>query len=429
MRKTIIARSISALAGLGLIGSVGASGFQLLEQNASGLGNAYAGSAAVADNASTVFFNPAGMTRLQAREVSVGLSVVRPSFTFHDDTSSVAPAATGGPGGDAGGHPGWLPNAYFSWAVTPDVYLGLGASAPFGLRTEYDEDWVGRFQSTKFEIKTYNVNPSLAYRVSDKFALGFGVNWQRMEALYERNAATASPALPSAAWPALQATRVKLDVANDAWGWNAGALFSPSETTRVGVSYRSAIRHTLEGTLTSTNQAISPDAAARASITLPDTVIVSVAQQLDDQWESYGDLSWTNWSRIKDVDIWRLGAGGDRVAQTLEARFRDTWRVALGAAYKFNDAWKLKYGVAYDQSPVRNAQYRLVSLPDSDRVWLTLGAQWTPTPTSTLDLGLAYIHIRDAHIDNDQSASGRGRVTGDYSGSVWIAGAQYSQRF
>lgn len=430
----LIVGAVPALMAVLFSGHAGASGFQLLEQNGSGLGTAFAGSAAVADNASTIYFNPAGMTKLQAHEFSAGVDAVRPSFKFTNNSSSVAPAATGSNGGDAGG---WaaVPNGYLSWALTKDLYLGVGVGAPFGLITEYDSDWVGRFQAIKFDVKTININPSIAYRVNDKVSLGFGLNWQKMDAVYERQAAVAVAPPFQALTAAAQATRIKLDVDDDAWGWNVGALFDVSPTTRVGVSYRSTVKYTLDGTLTSSNQLISPNVSAKADIKLPDTAIISVAQTLNDRWQLLGDLSWTGWSSVQKINIIRTSSGGTATtqagstAQTLEADFRDTWRVALGGVYKFDPAWDLKFGVAYDQSPVRSVQQRLVSLPDNDRYWITGGAQWRPTKDARVDLGAAYIFVRDTEIDNNQTLLGRGRVNGSYDSSVWVLGAQYSQAF
>ena len=420
-KRQLIVRAIPTLIAALFSTYAGASGFQLLEQNGSGLGTAFAGSAAVADNASTIYFNPAGMAKLQAHEFSAGVDAVRPSFKFTNKGSSVAPAATGSNGGDAGD---WsaVPNGYLSWALTKDLYVGVGVGAPFGLITEYDSDWVGRFQATKFDIQTVNVNPSIAYRLNDKVSLGFGVNWQKMDAVYERQAAT-----PNAV---TQATRIKLDVDDDAWGWNVGALFDVSPTTRIGLSYRSTMEYTLDGTLKSSNQLVSPDVNAKADIKLPDTAIISVVQTLSDRWQLLGDLSWTGWSSVQKVNIIRTsGALSGTTAQTLAADFRDTWRIALGGVYKYDPAWDFKFGVAYDQTPVRSAQQLLVSLPDSDRYWITGGAQWRPSKDARVDLGAAYLFLRDTDIDNNQTLLGRGRVTGTYDSSVWILGAQYSQAF
>ena len=424
MKKTLIAQLTTAACFALGAGSASAAGFQLLEQNASGIGNAYAGSAAVAENASTIYFNPAGMTRLQDREFSVGVDLVRPTFKFDDRGSIGGPLA--GDGGDAGS---WavIPNGYLSWALSKDLYVGIGMGAPFGLVTEYDDSWVGAAQAIKFDIKTYNLNPSIAYRVNDKVSVGFGLNWQRMEAEYLRSAAIASAALA--------ATHATLDVSNDAWGWNVGALFDLSPSTRVGVSYRSAIKHELDGDLRVSGPAAGANAAlttgkASVDVELPDTFVLSVVQQLDPRWEMLGDVSWTGWSKIDKLDIVRTsGALTGATVQTLDTDFRDTWRIALGANYRLDDAWKLKFGVAYDQTPVKSAATRLVSLPDSNRTWLTVGGQWKADKVSTLDLGVAYLYVPEPKINNDQLADGRGTVTGVYDARVWILGAQYSRAF
>lgn len=424
MRKTFVVRALP-MALLAGAGNAAASGFQLLEQNASGIGNAYAGSAAVAENASTIFFNPAGMTQLKAREVSFGVAAVRPGFEFSNRGSQVGALAGAGDGEDAGG---WeaVPNAYLSWALTPDLYAGVGLSAPFGLVTDYDERWVGAAQSINFEIRTYNINPSIAYRVNDKVSLGAGLSWQRMEAEYERIAAVV---------PALSTTRAQLDVDGDAWGWNVGALFTLSPSMKVGVSYRSKVDHELDGDIDFKGPAAGANplvtrGKADVDVELPETVILSVAQRLDDRWEMLGDVSWTGWSSVDMVDIVRAsGPLAGTIAQTLEVEFKNTWRIALGANYQLNDAWKLKFGVARDQSPVRDRQRRLVALPDQDRTWFTFGGQWKVSKDDTLDFGAAYIYIPETRIDNNQIPEGRGRVTGKYDSRVWILGAQYSMSF
>jgi long-chain fatty acid transport protein len=428
MTMNKIERLGPALALTLMSGTVCASGFQLLEQNASGLGNAYAGSAAVADNASTIHFNPAGMTGLQPREFSVGLAAVRPSFEFRNQGSQTGVLAGGT--SDAGG---WaaLPNAYLSWALNKDLYLGVGLGAPFGLATEYDEGWVGAAQSIEFEIKTYNINPSIAYRVNDRWSVGFGLNWQRMDARYKRAVSIAAPALA--------ATHATLDADSDAWGWNIGALFRLSDATRLGISYRSAIKHELEGELDIAGPAAGANpaltsGAARADVELPDTLILSAAHKLNPRWELLADLSWTGWSSIEEVNIGRSsGPLSGLTVQTLDADFRDTWRLALGANYQYDEAWKLRFGIAYDQTPVRDKERRLVALPDNNRTWLTVGAQWKPSAASTLDFGLAYLHIPDTDIDNNQldanPALNRGHVSGEYKSKVWLLGVQYSMAF
>ena len=423
MSRSVSMKLIPALLLVAFSGVAGASGFQLLEQNASGIGNAFAGSAAVSENASTIYYNPAGMTQLQSVEVSGGIAAVGPSFKFNNKGSNVGFLAGSGDGGDAGG---WsaLPNGYASWGLTKDLYLGIGVGAPFGLKTEYEDRWLGAAQAQLFEIKTININPSIAYRVSDKVSLGAGINWQRLEATYKRKAGVATAGLSN--------TLVKLTLDDDSWGWNVGALFTLSPSTKVGVSYRSAIKHETEGQ-TDVNGVKNND--SKATLKLPDTAILSVTQQLSDRWQMLGDISWTGWSSIPKVDIMNATTGSATPSQILNTDFRDAWRVALGGNYKYNDAWKLKFGIAYDQTPVKRAATRLVSLPDNDRVWFSFGTQWTPSKVSRLDLGLSYIYVRDSKINNNQTAplpvgaANRGQVIGEYEGNIWVLGAQYSYAF
>lgn len=441
MNTTITPRLIPALIAIAFSGSASAAGFQLFgEQNAAGIGNAGAGSAAVAENASTIYYNPAGMTQLQRLEVSGGVTAVKTNFNFSDNGSSVGTAL--GPSGDGGNGGGWgfVPNAYMSMALNKDIYIGLGIGAPFGLKTEYDNPWKGAAQSISFDIKTININPSIAWRATDWVSFGFGLNWQKIDAEYVRAAATVN--LGAGAAGAAGST-VRLNLDDDAWGWNVGALFTLSPATKLGVSYRSAIKYETSGDVGITSNG-TPAANATtggliatgrasntsASIKLPDTFILSATHKLNDQWELLGDVSWTGWSSIPKVDIVRTsGPLNGQVAQTLETDFRDTWRFAAGANYKLNDAWKLKMGVAYDQTPVKDAAHRLVSLPDNNRTWFSLGAQWKPSKTLTLDVGGAYLYVKDAEINNNQSAAGRGLVKGTYSDSAWLFGTQVSMAF
>lgn len=423
MQQKTIALSVMAALATFAAGSASASGFQLLEQNGSGLGNAYAGSAATAENASTIYFNPAGMTQLSGTQVSTGVAVIKARYKFQDNGSSAGAFTNTGNGAD-GGTTGTLPNLNVSTDLGRGFYAGIGFGAPFGLKTQYEVPWAGAAQSTLFEIKTYNTNPSLAYKVNDKISFGAGVDYQQLEANYERQASTLSVF-------SLSSDAVRLQAQGRAWGWNAGILAQPSENMKIGFSYRSRMRYHLKGDL----QASGPSAAllaanvgaASTNITLPDTFILSVTQKLGDKWEMLGDVSRTRWSSVQDIIIVRDASATP--AQTLNADFRDTWRVALGSNYKLNDAWKLKAGVAYDQGVAKGADYRLVSLPDNDRMWFSLGAQWAMTKMVTVDVGGSYLKIRNAGIYNDQRSSNRGLVNGSYTGNVWILGTQLSMAF
>ena len=385
-------RTIPAVLLVAFSGAASAAAFQLLEQNASGLGNAYAGSAAVADNASTIFFNPAGMTQLgNGIQLSAGVTGVGPSYEYRDQAGVKS-------GGDAGG---WaaVPNAYLSGQLTKDLFLGLGISAPFGLATEYDVVWgpssapgAGSATAIKSEIKTININPSIAYRVSDKVSLGFGLNYQSIDGELTR-------------------TGVSLKADDSSWGWNAGALFTLSPAMRVGISYRSVVKHKLEGTL---NGALP----VNADVKLPDTFILSVWQQVSDRWEAMGDLSYTRWSSMKALNI--LSSSGALVGSET-FNYENSWRFAWGAGYKATDKAKLKFGIAFDRTPVRD-EYRSPRVPDNNRLWLSLGGQWNAGAIGKFDLGYSYLYVIDPTIS-------QGALQGKYDASAHIVGVQYSVGF
>lgn len=432
MNKTMTPRVIPALIAIAFSGSAAAAGFQLLEQNASGLGNAYAGSAAVADNASTIYFNPAGMTQLQDREVSLGASVISANYQFNNTSSSTGTTLTGN---SDGGTVGVVPNAYMSWRLTKDIYAGLGIGAPFGLATKYDDRWYGAAQSIEFDIQTININPSVAWRANEWLSLGAGVNYQMLKAEYRKAAGTAAP---------FAATTALLNLDGSAWGWNIGALMKITPATKVGLSYRSKVKYDLDGDVAFSGTLAQSGAtfgatsnrAVTATIELPDTIFLSATHQLNDRIELLGDISWTGWSSIPRVNIVNAqttgpGAVAGRNMQVLDTEFRDTWRFAIGANYQLNDAWKLKAGLAYDQTPVKGPTTRLVSLPDNDRTWFSLGAQWKPSKSTTVDVSGAYLLVKDATIDNNQNSASTGanRVVGNYDNQAFLFGVQFSMAF
>lgn len=418
--------SLSVFAALAsMTGQAAASGFQLMEQNASGLGNAYAGQAAAAENASTIFFNPAGMTRLQGRQVSGAVSLIRPSSEFTNSGTSTAPAGLPSPGGNGGDAGDWaaVPNAYLSWQIAPQWWAGVGISVPFGLATEYDRGWFGRFQSQKAEIKTIDINPSVAYKLNDVVSLGGGISFQRADVKIDRSALV-PPGVE-------RASNLKLE--DDSFGFNLGAMFQISPATRIGLSYRSAIKHELTGTAAVAGVGAAP---IRTSAKLPDTLAWGISHQLDPKWELLGDLTFSRWSNIKQVPITTtaaspLGPAG-RTLDTFAFEFRDTFRIGVGTNYKMNDAFTLKLGVAYDKSPVTD-QHRLATLPDNDRTWFAIGGKYQASKQLTLDFGYAYLMIKDAQINQQKgvgAAPFQGNVVGNYSDpNVHILSAQASYNF
>ncbi len=419
--KIIMLSVSSALATMA--GQAAASGFQLQEQNASGLGNAYAGQAAAAENASTIFFNPAGMTRLPGRQVSGAINLIKPSSKFINSGGSTAPGGLPSPtgnGGDAGGLAA-VPNAYMSWQIDPKLWVGVGMSVPFGLATEYDQGWVGRFQSQKAEIKTIDINPSVAYKLSDVVSLGAGISVQKAEVSVDRSSFLGVERLS------------KLEMDDTNLGFNLGAMFNLSPATRIGIAYRSSIKHDLKGTARVSGVGSTP-ISAKAEV--PDTLAWSIAHQMDPKLELLGDVTFTRWSKIKQVPVianstWALGAAGSEAAR-FDFEFKDTYRIGIGANYKLRNDFTLKLGVAYDKSPVSD-QFRTVTLPDNDRTWLAIGGKYEASKQMTLDFGYAYLFIKDAAINQQRGVAvlgAQGNVIGNYNKpTVHILSAQMTYKF
>lgn len=403
-----------------------AAAFALIEQSGSGMGNAYAGAAATAEDASTVFFNPAGMSKLQGMQFTAGGHLIDLSAKFHNSGSS-NPLALGNPGGGNGGEagdPAIVPNFYFVVPIGDQVHFGVGVGVPFGLATEYDNDWVGRFQGIKSELMTINVNPAFSFKVSEMFSVGLGLNLQHIET--ELTNAIVAPGGEG---------RAKLEADDDSWGWNAGVLFEPVVGTRIGASYRSVIDYTLDGTASATNAAGASIAnnPVNADVTMPDTFSLSIVQALSEKWEILGDVSFTRWSEINTIDVVNTNNGS--LVDRLVLDFDDSWRYSVGVNYKLDEGWKLKAGVAFDETPVKSASSRTVRLPDGDRTWLSFGAQVKIKETGRLDFGYSHLFIKDADIDStrDQlgvpAGFGRSRVVGTYEGSVDIFSVTYSMAF
>jgi long-chain fatty acid transport protein len=397
-----------------------AAGFALIEQNASGMGNAYAGGSAIAEDASTIYFNPAGMTYLPDSQLVFAAHAIRPSADFIDNGSI---AGTGKPLNGTGGDIGdlaLLPNFYYAKTISPKVRLGLGINAPFGLKTEYDSNWLGRFQGIKSELKTININPSIAFKVNDKLSLGAGVSAMRTSATLTRAVNFGAGGEGSVV------------IKGDDWGfgYNLGAIYQFTPDTRLGIAYRSKVDQTLTGDAIFTRPAAvpfatAPDGAISASATLPENVSLSVFTKANDQWDFMGDITWTRWSRFKELRI--LRDTGALLSLTPE-NWENTLRFSAGASYRYNQDIKLRAGVAYDQEAIKD-QFRTARIPGNDRTWLSIGAQYKVSENSAVDIGYSHLFIKDAPIDDNQTATANGRITGKFDGDVNILSVQYTHTF
>lgn len=451
-RKLILKTCLSALTLSFYANTVNAAGFSLVEQGVKGLGNAYAGGAASAEDATTVFYNPAGMTRIKGREFIAGLHTIDPSMRFNNTASSISPsfggaALTGSDGGD-GGVTGFVPNLYYSQEMQNGNWVGLGINVPFGLSTVYDSNWKGRYQAVESKIKTLNINPSLAHRFNENLSLGGGVNLQYIEAKLTQavdftavclglfgGAACTGQGLGVATLQSTATTGYSDNTASD-WstGYNAGMLYEFSPQARIGLNYRSKIKHKLtgEGDFTipsavsgagggigSTVSATFADAAITTYITLPETLSLSGYQQLNNRWAIMGDITRTWWSRIPEVRIIFNSPKSDSVERL---NWKDSTRYALGASYLFNERWTMRTGVAYDQTPIYQTTDRTARLPDNDRRWLSFGASYKGSSGMSVDVGYAHLFMSNTPIDRTGALGDT--LRGSFQNQVDILSAQ-----
>jgi len=406
--KKVVAIAVAAALG-GLTSGAIAGGFAIGTQSGSGVGNAFAGGAAAADDASVAWYNPAAMTLIPGMQVAGALHMLKPSFKF-ENNGSTSPAGTG-EGGD-GGDWAYVPNAFFTMAINPNLSFGLALNVPFGLTTEYDPGWRGQFTALKSEIKTVNLNPSIAYKINNMVSIGGGLSVQKIEAELTNSAGAAGIAT--------------LTADDMGYGYNLGIMIQASPSTRIGAHYRSAIKYELEGTV-AFSVATPGNGGVRADLEVPDSLSISVFQALGSDWELMGDITRTGWSSVQQLQVIRTtGAGTGTTLNTLQFQWDDTWRYAVGANYKFNPQTKLRMGVAFDETPT-NDTYRSPRLPDQDRTWLAFGVQYKPSKSSILDFGYAHEFIKDAKINNSQGAAGQ--LTGTFKNKADIFSVQYSHSF
>ncbi|HEY0525145.1 MAG TPA: outer membrane protein transport protein [Stellaceae bacterium] len=397
VRKEIVI--LGAVCGLlGAAGSARAASFLLQEQSARGIGSAFAGQAAVAEDASTIFYNPAGMTELVAKpQAQLGVRVLAPDARIENRGSSLSVGPFSGlpltGSDDQGFDPQFTGDVYVAQPLMNGaLWFGLAVTTPFGLRNEYRPDFFGRYDSLKTDLATIDVAPSVAYRVADWLSVGAGVDIQRADATLAN--ALPNPLAPGGPSPA---TDGRLTAEGGDWsaGFNIGLLVKPVKNLRLGFSYRSAITHTLSGQVTTefagavTRQDVSGD------LDLPDIANFGAAWDVTPRLTLLAQLNYYGWSRFKELRL--HVAGGSDIA--IAENYRDTFGGSIGARYKLTDRWSVRTGFQYDETPTRD-DFRSTSVPDSNRYWTALGVSYEITSGIGVDLSYAHLFTRDASINH-----------------------------
>ena len=452
--KTLLAASIASATSVAQ-----ASSFALIEQSASGQGASYAGAAAVAEDASTIYFNPAGMTRLSGQQIVIAGHIISPDASYTDSGNSTTFAGSPLQGSNSStGDPSFIPNFYYSAELDNEIYVGVGVNVPFGLATDYDDGWYGRYHAMKSEISTININPSIAWKASESVSVGFGISIQYADLTLSNNIDSMAACLNIEASAGMamgcdytvpgDASRdSSLNLSGDSTeiGWNAGIMIDLDEKSRLGIAYRSAIKHdvtgdanyTLDGTLDAVAAAASgafgfnilQDTSLKATAALPETFSISYAGDINPEWTVLADWTWTGWSSLDTITVVQSGVipGSDPV---LDLQYRNTSRYSVGAIYKPEGKLLYRGGLAYDETPIRSAETMTPRIPGNDRTWLSFGVGYVPAESWSLDFAYSHLFISNTQINNGPTSASSGTtLTGEYESSVDILSAQATFNF
>lgn len=403
-------------------------GYQLMEQNVTNLGYAYAGTAALAEDASTGFFNSAGLTRICQEQVAFSLvgikttAKVNVNRAFDTIGQPVRRPALPIPTKVIGD--GLSPGFHYAYRFNDCFVAGLNVVMPFGLKTGYREDSAARYSSSRSEIRTYDIAPSIAYSFCNGLSLGAGLDIMHVFAQLDTQVNVLDSRISN---PPLS-DGFRVDKAEN-WGvgGHIGALYEFNDCTRIGANYRSEVKINARGeSIQQLSATLAPTVNRfnlRASTRLPATAVISAYHQICN-WAILGDIQWTQWNVFKSLSLQRIDGN-----QTLVQNFRDTFRFALGTHYQFDDCWLFRLGVAYDQSPVRN-QLRSTRIPDSDRYWIAVGGRYTFNPCLRLEFGYSHVFFRNAVVNDASPVSsvtalqGRQNLNGTVRSAADLLGFQ-----
>lgn len=405
--STIIMSSSAALA----------AGYQLQEYSVTGLGRSMAGAGIVGDDYSALAFNPAGMSFNEHSGAQFGLIGV--DLRSHVEGTQTTPVLGQQKGKDFTHIFRLLPHAFGQYKLNDKATLGLGLYTPFGLATDYRNNWYASAQGQYSGITVVNLTPALSYKLTDNVTLGVGINLQYAVAH-----------LTGASFDGGWTNMKNADDTNV--GYTIGFTYQPWKSTRFGLSYRSKVHHKLHGKnkghsghvptktffLDGTNK-------VHANITTPETIIFSATQDLNSQWTLSGTARFTRWNRFHDLDIYQENYPLSGPMSSTHEHWRNTWFLAAGLDYKFCKNLTFRFGTAYDQTAIKSPKYRTVRIPDQRRIWTSLGASYMKNNWQ-VDVGYAHLFVHKAY---GAAQTGAVQHEGSWKTQSNILGVQFQYKF
>ncbi|WP_156777007.1 OmpP1/FadL family transporter [Nitrococcus mobilis] len=440
-----LARPFMTIALAASVGTAAASGFQIREQSAKALGNAMAGASAGAEDASYMAYNPATIGHLPENQLTGNLSYIDPEIRLkHANASTALGTPIQGPTDD-GDVNALVPALTAKWRLNEKFDLGLGVYSFWGLKTDYNRAWIGRYHAVDTSLTTVAINPVLAFKPTPQLSVGAGLIAQyanaRLTNAIDFGTIGAAQGLPGAN-PGNQDGFAR--VTGDDWGFgfNLGALYELTPNTRIGIAYRSKVEHTLKGkasfdpdqagianTLGAALGGAFTDTVGKADLTTPATASLGVLHQATKRLALMAEVQWTNWSEFGRLVV---KFDNNTPNSVTDNDWQDTWFASIGASYRLTNRWLLRAGLAYDQTPIPDPRHRTPRIPGSDRKWLALGT--TYSPVANFDITGSWVHAFLSDADSnlkagDEGNSARGNLTGTYKVSADVFSLQAAWRF
>lgn len=365
-----------------------AAGFQIYEQSASDLGTMFSGTAAIAQDATTGFYNAAGLAYLKPKEqIAASGILVLPKMPFKGTAiaAGVGSSDFNGSGTAANNLSGIIPSIHYFRKLSDQWYLGFGVTAPYGLSEEYPSDSIVRYTATKASLRTLNLSPSVAYKINEKLSVGLGVDMQRAEYDAESHVRTSPDSF------------LKTEYRSNGYGWHGGILYQATETLRVGLSYRSQVVHKFGGDSSYTNGNTVTKTYSNTSLKLPPITSLGIVYEATPKLRLLGTAEYTQWSTIKDSVVYNVAALPGVTVVTPKF-YRNTWRYALGTNYQLTPKLQTKLGVSFDQGATQD-MYREITVPDQNYIAVALGSHYQITKMVGLDAGYSHLFFKTATIN------------------------------
>ncbi|QGP55522.1 Putative outer membrane protein precursor [Piscirickettsia salmonis] len=415
---------IAALSATATSMVVYAAGFQINEMSPKLQGSALAGAASSWGDVDAMYLNPASLGGVTANEVYLGGSYIDPKVTLKDASATQSGAALAGASEDGNvANSALVPNMYAVWKVNDKIVAGLSVTVPWGLETQYGNDWVGRYEAMDSKIESVAITPTIAFKLNDQWSLGVGVSAVRTKVTLSQYSGSAS------VLPATQPSTVS----GDDWGYGylLGIQYRPMHSTVLGLSYRSAVKSVIEGDASLSTAGVPAATgllgSASADLELPAVWNLGITQKITSKWKVMANAQYVEWSSVQSINVNINVPGVGSVTMDSDLNYKNAWLFSLGSAYDLTPKWQLRFGAAFDQTPTNNID-RDARIPDSNRIWATIGVGYHIDKNFSVDAVYQRIFMQDSTI-NKTSTDALNNVQANYSGYANVFGLGLSWKF